>query len=75
MLEWKERKHELNDQAALGDQETMDALRNYGLLKLFMFPGIQAQPLLLERLVVMWDIDSQVFMVGDKVLTLEVDDI
>ena len=75
MLEWKEHEHQLNAQATLGDQETMDALRNYGLLKLFMFPGIQAQPLLLERLVVMWDTDSQMFMVGDQVLTLEVDDI
>ena len=38
MLERKEHEHELNDQAALGDQETMDALRNCGLLKFFMCP-------------------------------------
>ena len=58
MLEWKEHEQELNDQATLGDQETMDALHNCGLLKFFMCPGMRAQPLLLERLVAMWDSDS-----------------
>lgn len=66
MLEWKEHEHELNDQDALGDEETMDALCNYGLLKFFMCPGMRMQALLLERLVAMWDADSQVFMVGDQ---------
>lgn len=42
MLEWKEREHELNDQVALGDQETMDAQRNCGLLKFFMCLGMRA---------------------------------
>jgi hypothetical protein len=58
MLEWKEREHELNDQATLGDQETIDALCNCGLLNFFMFPGMWAQPLLLQKLVSMWDADS-----------------
>lgn len=53
----------------------MDALHNCGLLKLFMCPRMQAQLMLLERLVAMWDTDSQVFMVGDQELTLEVEDI
>ena len=66
MLEWKEHEHELNYQAVLGDQETMDALCNCHLLKFFMCPGMQAQPMLLERLVPMWDTDSQVFMVRTK---------
>lgn len=65
-LEWKERGHKLNDQAALGDQAAMDALRNYGLLKFFMCPGMWAQPLLLERLVAMWDADSQCLWSGTK---------
>ena len=75
MLEWKECEHELNDQAVLGDQETMAALHNCGLLKLFMCLGMWAQPMLLERLVAMWDFDSQVFMVENQELTLEVEDI
>ena len=40
MLEWKEREHELNDQVALNDNVTIDALSNYELLKLFMCPGL-----------------------------------
>ena len=75
MLEWKEWDHELNDQVALNDNATIDALCNYGLLKFFMCPGLQAQPLLLQRLVVMWDSDSQHFVVGDQVLEMDVDDI
>lgn len=65
MLEWKEREHELNDQEALNDSATIVALCNCGLLKFFMCLGLQAQPLLLQRMVTMWDADSQHFMVGD----------
>ena len=41
MLEWKEWEHEANDQAALNDSATMVSLRNCGLLKFFMCPGLQ----------------------------------
>lgn len=75
MLEWKECEYELNDQVALGDQETIDALHNCGLLKFFMCPRMRAQPLLLQRLVAMWDANSQLFMVEDQELALEVEDI
>ena len=40
MLEWKECEHEVNDQAALDDQATIVSLRNYGLLKFFVCPGL-----------------------------------
>lgn len=40
-----------------------------------MCPGIRAQPLLLQRMVAMWDVDSQLFMVGDQTLEIEVHDI
>lgn len=75
MLEWKEWEHKLNDQAALNDHATIVSLRNYGLLTFFMCPGLRAQPLLLQRMVAMWDVDSQRFMVGDQTLEIEVDDI
>ena len=65
MLEWKEREHEVNDQATLGDRATIMSLRNCGLLKLFMCPRLQAQPLLLQQMVAMWEPDSQRFLVGD----------
>jgi len=75
MLEWKEREHEVNDQAALGDRATIVSLRNCGLLKFFMCPGLRAQPLLLQRMVAMWEPDSQRFLVRDQYLDIEVDDI
>jgi hypothetical protein len=40
MLEWKEQEHEANDQGTLNNWATMVLLRNYGLLKLFMCPGL-----------------------------------
>ena len=75
MLEWKEREHEVNDQATLSDRVKIMSLRNYGLLKFFMCPGLRAQPLLLQRMVVMWEPDSQRFLVGDQYLEIEIDDI
>ena len=75
MLEWKEREHEANHQAVLNDCATMVSLCNCGLLKFFMCPGLRAQPLLLQRMVGMWEPNSQRFMVGDPALDIEVDDI
>ena len=40
-----------------------------------MCPGLRAQPLLLQRMVAMWEPDSQRFLVGDQYLEIEVDDI
>lgn len=75
MLEWKEREHEENDQVTLNDRATIVSLRNYGLLEFFMWPGLRVQPLFLQRMVSMWDSDSQRFMVGAQALDIEVDDI
>ena len=75
MLECKEQEHEANDQATLNDHATMVSLRNCGLLKFFMCPSLRAQPLLLQHMVGMWELNSQRFMVGDQALDIEVDDI
>ena len=58
MLEWKEREHEVNNQVALGDRATIVSLRNCGLLKFFLCPDLQVQPLLLQQMVAMWEPDS-----------------
>lgn len=47
MLEWKEREHEVNDQADLGNQETIDALHGCVLLKKIMCLEMRAQLMLL----------------------------
>jgi hypothetical protein len=75
MLEWKEREHEVNDQATLGDRATIVSLRNCRLLKFFMCSRLRAQPLLLQRMVAMWEPDSQRFLVDDQYLDIEIDDI
>lgn len=75
MLKWKEFKNKVNDQVVLGGQEIIDALHNCGLLRFFMCPGMGAQPLLLQRLVAMWDTNCQLFMGKDQELNLEVEDI
>lgn len=75
MPEWKEREHELNDQVALNDHSTIVALRNCGILKFSMCLGLHVQPLLLQRMVAMWDSDSQHFVVSDQILKMDVDDI
>ena len=68
MLEWKEQEHEMNDQEALNDHANIVALRNCGPQKIFMCPGLRAQPLLLQRMVAMWDVNSQHFVVDDQIL-------
>lgn len=75
MLEWREREHEMNDSVALQDADTIHALRECGLLKFFMVQNMRAQVPLLEKLIDMWDVDGQFFLVGGNVLTIEVEDL
>ena len=75
MLEWKEREHELNDQVELNDDATIDALQNCGLLNYFMCLGLRVHPLLLQRIVAVWDSNAEHFVVGDQILEIEIDDI
>jgi hypothetical protein len=48
MLEWREREHELNDNASMDDPPTLDALRNCGLLNFFLCQSMWAQPTMLQ---------------------------
>lgn len=75
MLEWKEQVHEVNDMMDLGDQGIVYALKDCHLMKFLMCPYMWVQPLLLETLVNMWDVDCQHFVVNDQILNLEFNDI
>lgn len=75
MIEWKEREHEATEMAALHNTMCIQALRNYGLLKIFRTHNMPKQVGLLDRLVHMWDPDLQVFQVGNHVLEIDVEDI
>ena len=57
MVIWKEREHEVPDNQAANDLDTIEALRNCGLLKYFQIPGMKAHSRLLEYTIDMWDPD------------------
>jgi hypothetical protein len=75
VLEWREREHEDDNNAAENHPATIAALRDCGLLKFFRIPGMRAQIPLLEHIVHMWDPDQQVFHVGMHTLTIDIEDI
>ena len=65
MVDWKEHEHEDVDTQAMNDPNYLDALRNYGLLKFFLKPGMGAQLELLQYLISLWDINQEIFIIGD----------
>ena len=72
VIEWKEREHSEEDKMEMGNEQCMNALRNYGLKKFFLTPCLWAQPKLLQYLVSIWDEDEEKFKLQDQVLGLEV---
>ena len=75
MVIWKEREHEVPDNQAANDPTTIEALRNYGILKYFRIPGMKEHIRLLEHIIDMWDRDLENFVVGVHILPIEVKDI
>ena len=75
MLEWREREHEKQDALEIVDDVTLNVLWDCGLYKCFMCPNMRSQPILLRRLVDMWDLDAGHFKVGDQILWVEIEDI
>jgi hypothetical protein len=56
MLEWKEQEHESDDFTTLQDQQTINALRNCGLLKLSKTQSMKKEIIILEHIITMWDV-------------------
>jgi len=50
-MECREREHEAIDLATLGDPTTLQSLRTYGLLKIWLFPRMKARVDLITWLV------------------------
>ena len=75
MVDWKEHEHGDIDTQAITDTNCLEALRNYGLLKFFLTPGIRAKPELLWYLISLWDINSEILIISDQELELETSDI
>lgn len=74
-IEWKERGPEAKDNQASQSVECVSALRDWKLLKFFRTRGLKAQNELLQYLIGLWDVDQQIFIIGDQELEIEVVDI
>ena len=75
VIEWREREHEGADNEALNHPDTVDALRQCGLLKYFQISSMSLETSSLQLLIGYWDPDRLLFMVDDELLPLEVEDI
>ena len=70
MVDWKEREHEDVDTQKMNDPNFLEDLRACMLLKFFLTPGMQAQPKLPRYLISLWDINHEIFFIGDQELEL-----
>ena len=75
MIEWKEREHEIDDLAALWSPRTWAALRSFGLLKFFKLQKMKKEILLLEHIIILWDVAEQGFWIRTQLLTIELEDV
>jgi len=75
MVDWKEREHKYVDTQVMNDPNCLNSLKDCGILKFFLTLGMQAQPELLQYLISLWDINREIFIVGDQELELETSDI
>lgn len=65
MVDWKELEHEDVETQAFNDPNCLEALRACGLLKFFLTLGMWAQHEFLRYLISLWDINQEIFVIGD----------
>ena len=75
VLEWREREHGEVEEVVRADLMAQQALRAFGLYKIWCLGGLRAKPRLLQMLVDYWDPDSESFHIDGMSLTIEVEDI
>ena len=75
VLEWRQREHEIMDQAALQSAPTIQALRTSGLLKFFYTSSMRANVHILEFMVNYWDHDLGMFNLQGETLEITTEDI
>ena len=75
VMEWREREHEIMDQAVLQSAPTIQALRTSGLLKFFCTSPMWANVRILEFMVNYWDHDLGMFNLQGETLELTTEDI
>ena len=74
VLEWREREHKDMDRYALRDAPTLQALQQYGLLKLYCTSCMRDNVCLLEHLISYWDHDLGAFDLQGEILEVTVED-
>ena len=75
VIEWKEWEHNEENEISMGNERCMEALRDYGLKKLFLTLCLHAQSELLQYLINIWDEDQENFILRDQELEIDVFDI
>ena len=74
-IEWREREHEGVDNEALNHPNTVNALRQCGLLKYFQTSSMRSETPLLQLLIGYWDPDRLQFAIDDETISFEAEDI
>ena len=74
VLEWREREHEIMDQAALQSAPTIQELWTSGLLKFFCTSPMWANVCILEFMVNYWDHDLEMFNLQGETLEITTKD-
>lgn len=72
VIEWHERYHQYEDDIILMDANTVNAFRNYEILKFFKIPNMRSQK---QLLIEYWDPIEDSFIIDEDILHLEINDI
>ena len=75
VIEWREHEHEGAENQALNDSETVNILRQCGLLKYLQISSMRSETLLLQLLIGYWDPNTSQFVIDDESILFEVEDI
>ena len=74
-ITWREREHSAIDNEVMQDQQSLNILRNCGLLKFFKMPNMKSNVWLLEMLVNYWEPEEDCFAIDQMPIHIEVEDI
>jgi hypothetical protein len=74
-VQWREREHEVANEAVAADLNVMVVLTQCGLVKIFLCLFMRAQPRLLNALVDYWHLDAEAFMIEGQSLVPTTKDI
>ena len=75
VIKWREPEHEGSENQALNDPNTVNILRQCGLLKYFQISSMRSETPLLKLLIGYWDPDRSQFMIHDESISFKVEDI